>query len=281
MTVQDLSQLPPPDVVEALSFEAIVADIRADLLARYPAIAEVIDLESEPAVMLLESFAYRELLYRQRVNDAARSHLLAYAEGSDLDHKGAFYGVPREPGEKDPRYRRRIQLRIRSLAGSGTAEHYQFVAMTASPNVRDATATQPEAGAVRVLLWLTDATQAAATVAQAEAALNAPEARPLGIPVSVAVARPRPIDITARIVREASAPLDILDQLRASMGPAMADYARLGRAVPRSWVTARLHVAGVAAVTFPDAAAPAESTTLQADEYPVLGVLRIDDGGIA
>lgn len=281
MSVQDLSQLPAPDVVEVLSFEATIADIRADLLARYPAFAEVIDLESEPAVMLLESFAYREVLYRQRVNDAARAYLLAYAAGADLDHKGAFYGVPRLQGETDARYRRRIQLRIRAIAGSGTAEHYQFIAMTASPNVRDATATQPEPGRVLVLLWLLDEAQAAATVAAVGDALHAPAARPLGVAVTVAVARPRSIDVTARIVREASAPLDILDQLRAAIGPALADFARLGRAVPRSWITARLHVAGVASVTFPDPAAPPEETALQADEYPVLGALRIVDGGVA
>ncbi|MEZ4194752.1 baseplate J/gp47 family protein, partial [Salmonella enterica] len=147
-------------------------------------------------------------------------YLLAYAAGADLDHKGAFYGVPRLQGETDARYRRRIQLRIRAIAGSGTAEHYQFIAMTASPNVRDATATQPEPGRVLVLLWLLDEAQAAATVAAVGDALHAPAARPLGVAVTVAVARPRSIDVTARIVREASAPLDILDQLRAAIGPA-------------------------------------------------------------
>ena len=103
MTTQDLTQLPAPTVVEALDFETILASHRADLIARYPAAADVIALESEPLAKLLEAHALRELIYRQRVNDAARAYLLAYATGSDLDHKGAFYGVPRLPGETDGR----------------------------------------------------------------------------------------------------------------------------------------------------------------------------------
>ena len=280
MTTQDLTQLPAPTVVEALDFETILASHRADLIARYPAAAEVIGLESEPLAKLLEAHAMRELIYRQRVNDAARAYLLAYATGSDLDHKGAFYGVPRLPGETDERYRVRIQLRIRALAGNGTREHYELVAMTADQNVYDATAVQPSPGRVQVLLWLHDLAQAAATQATVLAALNAEDARPLGVPVSVALARPRAIHITATITREAGAPVNLLAQLQATLPKAMATYARLGRGVPRSWITTQLHVAGVAAVRYPNADAPAELTTLAADEYPTLGTLQLIDGGL-
>ena len=63
--------------------------------------------------------------------------------------------------------------------------------------------------------------------------------------------------------------------------PALADFARLGRAVPRSWVTTRLHVAGVSSVRYTDAAAPAEVTPIAPTEYPVLGVVQLTDGGVA
>ena len=281
MVTPDLAQLPAPNVVEPLDFETILAAARADLVARYPAAAEVIELESEPLAKLLEVHAARELVYRQRVNDAARAYLISYATGADLDHKGAFYGVPRLAGETDERYRKRIQLRIRALAGNGTREAYEVQALTASQNVYDAVATQPRAGHVLVLLWLHDATHAAATLAAVLDALNADDARPLGVPVSVAMARPKPVHITARVQREAGAPLNIVAQLQASLASAMGAYARLGRAVPRSWVTTRLHVDGIASVQYPDAAAPAELTPMAADEYPVLGAVRIIDGGIA
>lgn len=277
MNAPDLTQLPPPEVVETLDFETILQVHRADLLARYPEAAAVIDLESEPLNKLLQAHAYRELLYRQRVNEAARAHLLAFATGADLDHKAAFYGLTRLAGESDARLRARVQLRIKSLAGNGTREAYELTAMTASQNVRDARATQPFPGRVHLLLWCHDAAQAEATLATVLAAINADDGRPLGVPVTVALARARAINITAAIEREAGAPADLAQRLVVTLADALAAYARLGRDVPRSWITARLHTAQVAAVRFPDPAAPAESTPLDDDEYPTLGVVHIED----
>ena len=277
MNAPDLTQLPPPEVVETLDFETILQVHRADLLARYPEAAAVIDLESEPLNKLLQAHAYRELLYRQRVNEAARAHLLAFATGADLDHKAAFYGLTRLAGESDERLRARVQLRIKSLAGNGTREAYELTAMTASQNVRDARATQPFPGRVHLLLWCHDAAQAEATLATVLAAINADDGRPLGVPVTVALARARAINITAAIEREAGAPADLAQRLVVMLADALAAYARLGRDVPRSWITARLHTAQVASVRFPDPAAPAESTPLDDDEYPTLGVVHIED----
>ena len=277
MNAPDLTQLPPPEVVENLDFETILQVHRADLLARYPEAAAVIDLESEPLNKLLQAHAYRELLYRQRVNEAARAHLLAFATGADLDHKAAFYGLTRLAGESDERLRARVQLRIKSLAGNGTREAYELTAMTASQNVRDARATQPFPGRVHLLLWCHDAAQAEATLATVLAAINADDGRPLGVPVTVALARARAINITAAIEREAGAPADLAQRLVVTLADALAAYARLGRDVPRSWITARLHTAQVAAVRFPDPAAPAESTPLDDDEYPTMGVVHIED----
>lgn len=281
----DLTTLPAPRVVELLSFEAILAAAKADFAQRLrphlPNIGEILMLESDPVVKLLESHAYRELLYRARVNDAALAHLLAFATGADLDHKGAFYGLARLDGESDDRYRRRVQLRVRALAGNGTREHYELAALTASQLVRDAIATQPQAGRVSVLLWLVDGADHEATAATVLTALNADDARPLGVPVSVALAQPKAIHITATLTREAGAPVDLVAQVRAALAPALADFARLGRAVSRSWITTRLHVAGISSVRYADAAAPAEITPIAATEYPVLGVVQLTDGGVA
>ncbi len=281
----DLTTLPAPKVVESLSFEAILSTAKADFAERLrphlPNIDEILQLESEPVVKLLQSHAYRELLYRARVNDAALAHLLAFATGADLDHKGAFYGVARLGGENDERYRRRIQLRVRALAGNGTREHYELAALTSSLLVRDAIATQPQAGRVSVLLWLVDGANPEATAATVLAALNAEDARPLGVPVSVALAQPKAINITATLTREAGAPVDLVAQVRDALAPALAEFARLGRAVSRSWITTRLHVAGISSVRYTDPAAPAEVTPIAAAEYPVLGALQLTDGGVA
>lgn len=89
MPIIDLNQLPAPDVVEELDFETILAERKATLISLYPedqqeAVARTLMLESEPLVKLLEENAYRELIWRQRVNEAARAVMLACAAGNDL-----------------------------------------------------------------------------------------------------------------------------------------------------------------------------------------------------
>jgi phage-related baseplate assembly protein len=75
----DLSQLPPPVVVEPLDFETLFNERKEAFIALYPedeqdVIRRTLSLESEPITMLLEENCYRELLLRQRVNEAARGN---------------------------------------------------------------------------------------------------------------------------------------------------------------------------------------------------------------
>ena len=278
-TPQDLSALPPPAVIEQLDYEAILAAHRADLIARHPEAAEVIALESEPLTKLLESHAYRELLYRARVNDAARRQLLAFASGTDLDHKGAFYGLPRLPGEGDERYRLRIQLRIRALAGNGTREAYELAALTAAPGLRAARATQPTPGTVLVLLWPAAPADGPAALATVTAALNADAQRILGVNLAVALARARPIHISARLTRLPNAPADLVAQLAAALPAVIEAGTALGQDLSRAWITARLMADGIAHVSYPNPAAPAERTPLAVDEYAVAGTIQLIDAG--
>ncbi|MCC4631857.1 hypothetical protein NYR95_07140 [Xanthomonas dyei] len=80
--------------------------------------------EADPVYKLLQLFAARELLIRQRANDKAQQTMPAFATGTNLDHLGALFGVARlvlDPGQSDagvpPAFesdvdfrRRRIQL---------------------------------------------------------------------------------------------------------------------------------------------------------------------------
>ena len=86
----DLSQLPPPHAVEQLDYEQILAERKAYAISLWPEdqqaeIAARLALESEPLTKLLEENAYREMLWRQRVNEAALANMLASAQGADLD----------------------------------------------------------------------------------------------------------------------------------------------------------------------------------------------------
>lgn len=270
--------LPAPAVVQTLDFEAILADMKADVLQRYPEAADVLNLESEPLVKLMQAFAYRELLYRARVNDAARAHLLAYAAGTDLDHLAAMFGITRMAGETDDRLRLRVQLRIAALAAQGTKEHYELVALSASLNVRAAFATQQAPGHVHVVVWLHDLSLA--TTAQVVDALNAENARMLGVVVTVGVAAPRRIDVHAKIWRTAAARPQLLVDLQALLAAKLSATAALGRGVARSWITTLLHVDGVAAVEYVTEAAPPATTQLAADEFPMLGDVQLMDMGV-
>jgi phage-related baseplate assembly protein len=161
----DLSQLPPPQLIDIISFEAVLAaaksyvqDVWAVLRARRPDLPalDTLDLESEPIAIVLQALAYRETLLRALVNDKARAVLLAYAVGTDLDHLGAFYGVQRMAAgsvvEDDTRLRQRIQLAPEAFSTAGARGAYEFHALTLSLDIVDAHAFSPADGRVTVVL---------------------------------------------------------------------------------------------------------------------------------
>jgi phage-related baseplate assembly protein len=76
LTAVDLSQLPAPAVVEAISFEQIFAEMLADLRVRDDTFTAL--TESDPSYKVLQVAAYREMLLRQRVNDGAKAVMLPY-----------------------------------------------------------------------------------------------------------------------------------------------------------------------------------------------------------
>ncbi len=90
----DISKLPAPQIIEELDYETILSSMQEKLTELLPEwTAE--ELESDPANKILEVAAYREMLMRQRVNEAARACMLAFAAGTDLDNLAANFGVER------------------------------------------------------------------------------------------------------------------------------------------------------------------------------------------
>lgn len=207
MNAIDLSRLPSPTVIEALDFEALLAARKADLLALYPAtqqaeLATRLALESEPLTKLLQESAYRELILRQRINDAARGVMLAYAQGADLDQLGANYNVyrltidagdssavpPRAPVlESDTDFRRRIQLSPEGYTTAGSEQSYVFHGLSADADVADISAISPQPGAVTVYVLARsgDGSASEALLGAVTAALNQEQVRPMTDQVSV------------------------------------------------------------------------------------------------
>lgn len=143
--------LPRPEVLETISSDSIIEERMARFKTRWSeedppnaAAYDVGQLEFDPVKIVTENAAYFELLLRDRVNQAARAVMLAFAFGSNLDAIASRYpgGVPRQTGESDDNYRRRIWLSPNILGPHGTTESYAFYALSAlGANVlRDAAA---------------------------------------------------------------------------------------------------------------------------------------------
>ena len=184
----DLSALPAPAVVEPVDYEAILAEIVADFLGRSPEYSAFV--ESDPAMKLLEVAAYREMLLRWRINEAAKQNMLAFAEKSNLDHLVALADVERQTGESDARLLRRFRLSLEALSVAGPRGAYEFHALSTDPAVESVTVTTPVPGTVRLVIVggaHPDGLPPPALVAAVLAALD--DERPLTDTVEVHAAR--------------------------------------------------------------------------------------------
>ncbi|MEQ6971315.1 baseplate J/gp47 family protein, partial [Pectobacterium polaris] len=221
MAMIDLSQLPAPAVVEELDYEAIYTERKAMLLSLYPedqraAVARTLTLESDPLVKLLQENAYRELLWRQRVNEAARAVMVAYAQGSDLDQLGANFSVsrlvitpaddstlPPTPAlmESDSDFRLRIQQSFEGLSVAGSVGAYQYHGRSADGRVADVSVISPSPASVTVSVLSRegDGSASAELVAIVTAALNGEDVRPVADRVTVQSAVIVPYEIDAML----------------------------------------------------------------------------------
>ena len=145
---------PHPQVVEELSYETIEQECYNDFVKRDPSYTAL--LESDPAIINLQTDAYREMLLRQRINEAAKANLLAYAMGSDLDQKAADYGVTRLSGESDDRLRYRCQLSLEGFSTAGPVGAYRYYALSSSVKVKSVDVASPSPGVVQVTVLSTE-----------------------------------------------------------------------------------------------------------------------------
>lgn len=259
----NLSQLAPPDVIEELDFETILAAMKTELIGLMPELADVLALESEPVVKILEVCAFREMLVRARVNDAARAVLLATATGTDLEHLGALYGVRRllldggDDGtippipptyEDDDSLRLRIQLAPEAFSVAGPSGAYEFHARGASALVADVAVASPEPGQVQVTVLSRDGDGTAdqALLDAVSAALTDEQVRPLCDTVIVQSASLTDYQIEAELT---VAPGPDSEVVRARSEAAVATYAaavrQIGQPVTLSGLYAALHGTGV------------------------------------
>lgn len=257
----DLSQLPFPAAVEALDFETILAQMLADLRARDPSFTALV--ESDPAYKILEVAAYRELLLRQRVNEAVKAVMLAYATGADLDQIAANYSVARllvDPGnpnsippapptyEDDTSLRRRVQLSFEGFSTAGSAGSYVFHALGADADVLDVAVESQTPGDVTVYVLSRTGTGEASPelVAAVAAALNPDEVRPLTDSVTVQSANIVTYEVTAELTLYPGPDSEVVRQAAEDAVTAyVGQIKRIGLDVSRSGLMKQLHQPGV------------------------------------
>ncbi len=257
----DLTRLPPPDVVEALDYEAILADALAHLRTIWPEFDAL--LESEPAVKQTELVAYLALNLRQRVNDGARAVMLAFATGADLDHIAAMFGVerlvvvPADPEtippteavlESDDRLRRRAQLSPEAGTAAGTIGRYTFYALTSSGRVADAVVTSPAPGDVLISvlcadddLWIPDAP----LLAIVDGVVQDEDVRCLNDTVTVAASGVEDYAIEATLTFLPGASQELALAAASANAERIRVRRQMDRNVSRSEIFGALHVEGV------------------------------------
>jgi phage-related baseplate assembly protein len=270
VTAIDVDNLPTPEVIEEVDFEAILAATAADLVDRFPAIAGVIELESEPARKLLEVDAFRETLMRARINDAMRSQLLAFSTGGDLDHLAAFYDVIRLDGEADERLRSRVIFTIAGRSPGGTAMRYRSIAMSVSVDVRDAIAYRSGVSPVvniAVFSHSSGGIPSAELLAEISDTLNSKDVRMVNDTILVRSAVAQSVPVSAKVWLLPTSEFSVFEGLGETLVAAFEAEAGLGFDLTHSWITARLMQPGVQRVEI-----LSPSASVVADEFEALSL---------
>lgn len=294
----DLSRLPPPNVVEPLDFETIFAERKAEFIALHPAdeqadVAATLALESEPITKSLQASAYRELGLRQRINEAARAVMLAYATKNDLEQLGALVGVPRltispaDPEndipavmESDADLRKRIQLAPQSFSVAGPEGAYRSHALGADGRVLDASATSPAPCEVLITVLSREGSGVASEeiLTAVRNALAADDVRPLTDLVTVQSAEIVNWTLRAKLY---TFPGPDSSVVLVEAGKRLAAYKeethRLGREVTLSGLYAALHVEGVERVELLE---PLANVAISRVQAPYCVSSTIEHGGV-
>ncbi|MDF7673524.1 baseplate J/gp47 family protein [Acetobacteraceae bacterium ESL0709] len=257
----NLASLPAPNAITPVKPQQEVSDLLALFYRLYPQYSTF--LESDPAYKLIEAFAYRLALEKQRRNEAIRGVMLAYASGSDLDQLGANVNVARlviQPAdnsaipptpaimESDDNFRSRIQLVPESYSTAGSIGSYAFWALKASPDVMDVNVTSPTPGVVVVyVMGRSHNGQASnALLKTVLDAVNDDEIRPLTDQVMVKAAEIVTYQITATLDLFSGPDADVVKQAALGALQAYCDSThKIGGMVATSGIYAALQQSGV------------------------------------
>ena len=268
----DLSSLPPPSAVEALDNPTLFSAWLAKFEELDPSYVTL--LESDPVIKLIEVGAYRELIQRQRVNDALLALLLPTSYGSNLDALGARFGVKRltvEPAdpytvpptpaimEEDDPFRIRIGEAPDAWSCAGPLGAYKYYARTADGHVSDvAVYSHPvvNPGSILIVVLTRKDSDASTAVQNVYAYLQKDDVRPLTDNVSVRQANPVPYTISAVLhVGKGPDPALVQQEAMKSLRTYLTGRRKIGKRIPTSGIAGALNLTAVDYVTLGSPAA--------------------------
>lgn len=284
----DLSSLPTPTVIEEVSYEAIVQRKKDKFKELWEAVRlthpelpdyDVQMLETDPVVILLEADAYDELLLRALANSAAKSNLLAFSTGANLDNLAADHSVTRLTGESDEALRERIILADQASSSAGPEEWYKFHARSADVNVEDVAVYRPGNGpqlTIAILARNNGGVPSPAMLQAVRDVVNSPLIRSMNDIITVVAATNTTVNVSAGIWLLPDTPMSVFDGLDEALSKAFDDYAGLGFDINQSWLVAKLMVAGVSKV---EIYAPTTDTTINGNSAATLGTADLQFKG--
>jgi phage-related baseplate assembly protein len=277
-----LAGLPLPGVIQEIDYEVRLQLFVDKLVQEFAAVGVVYDtqgLEVDPAKILLEAATYGDVMLRQRINEAVRANLLAFAYGSDLDHLAAFYDVVRLYQEDDERLRARIILAIQGRSTGGTEPRYKYVALTSDVRVADAAVyTVGRDPTIRVAIFSTEESGVAspALLAAVDAALQKAEVRMVNDRIVVSGAVKQVVNVSANVWLLPGAAPAVATGLEAALRAAWSQVDTLGFDLTKSWIIAKLMQPGVQRV---EIVAPATDISVPFNEAAALGTVTITNMG--
>lgn len=259
ITESILNGLARPQVVEELDYETLLSRQNGKFQSVWAAVRvanpdvdlpeyDVAMLETDPPVIVNEAESYRELLFRQRVNEAAVARLLAFATGENLDHLAAFYDVVRMVDEKDDRLKRRVILEIQGRSPGGTEARYSAIALSADIRVQDVIVyTVGRSPVINVAIFSNDPDGVAdpSLIEAVDAALQTRDKRMVNDTIIVRTAVRRIVNLVANVWLLPNASMGTLTTMESALRDGWAGTQALGRDLIEQWWTARLMLDGV------------------------------------
>uniref|UniRef100_A0AAU7YL74 Baseplate J/gp47 family protein n=1 Tax=Wolbachia endosymbiont of Oeneis ivallda TaxID=3171168 RepID=A0AAU7YL74_9RICK len=255
-----------PNIIEPLNFEEIFSRMKEELVRRDESFTALV--ESDPAMKVLEVAAWRELLLRERINEAIKSNLLKFAT---VDNLAEFYGVERQKEEEDERFRKRIKAKIKGWSTGGSKEYYKYHALSADSRVKDALVESPIPGKVQISILSTQlSTLPEELLEVVRKQVTRDDIRVLTDTVTVIGCNITEIDIHSRM---SISPVISEEEIKKQFIEKFEANRRLGWSVTRSWIIANLFVDGVENVELIE---PKEDVVVLGNECANLRNLKIE-----